>query len=361
MISGTFVGGNAKVIIPLRDKKSIYKYCQEQKYDTSLPLSCDSSIGLKYTLSFIPKSNEQSNYFILLNLNEDLLKMFIEKEMTLDEIVCIVEESEKLDDYELFLCCLYYFHNYTNLEKMPNLRRNNKIKSIHSSLAIEDNSLSLNQVKAVIAGKNVLGPQKEIQEVLNAYKAYEMINDLNPYSINDLKKAHGVMTDKIVDLSGVFRTGNEGVFDENGSCIHVCPPPEQVDNLMNQLFNWMQKNKDEIHPLILSSIFHYEFVFIHPFSDGNGRTARLWQNVLLTNWKRFFEYLPIESQIKKYQEDYYTAISNCHKNANSNEFVEFMLKMIDKVLDEMLETTTVPLTEKSININKLLSVMEYGV
>jgi hypothetical protein len=115
MINGTFVGGNAKVIIPLRDKKSIYKYCQEQKYDTSLPLSCDSSIGLKYTLSF-PKSNEQSNYFILLNLDEDLLKMFIEREMTLDEIVYIVEESEKLDDYELFLCCLYYFHNYTNLE-----------------------------------------------------------------------------------------------------------------------------------------------------------------------------------------------------------------------------------------------------
>ena len=116
MISGTFVGGNAKMIIPLRDKKSIYKYCQEQKYDTSLPLSCDSYIGLKYALSFFPKSNEQSNYFILLNLNEDLLKMFIEKEMTLDEIICIVEESEKLDDYELFLCCLYYFHNYTNLE-----------------------------------------------------------------------------------------------------------------------------------------------------------------------------------------------------------------------------------------------------
>lgn len=266
----------------------------------------------------------------------------------LEYISSIMEKIGKID-------------NYTNLEKMPNLRRNNKIKSIHSSLAIEDNSLSLNQVKAVIAGKNVLGPQKEIQEVLNAYKAYEMINDLNPYSINDLKKAHGVMTDKIVDLSGIFRTGNEGVFDENGSCIHVCPPPEQVDNLMNQLFNWMQKNKDEIHPLILSSVFHYEFVFIHPFSDGNGRTARLWQNVLLTNWKRFFEYLPIESQIKKYQEDYYTAISNCHRNANSNEFIEFMLKMIDKVLDEMLETTAVPLTEKSININKLLSVMEYGV
>ena len=110
MINGTFVGGNAKVIIPLRDKKSIYKYCQEQKYDTSLPLSCDSSIGLKYTLSF-PKSNEQSNYFILLNLDEDLFKLFIENEITLDEIVYIVEESEKLDDYELFLCCLYFVGN----------------------------------------------------------------------------------------------------------------------------------------------------------------------------------------------------------------------------------------------------------
>lgn len=116
MISGTFVGENAKMIIPLRDKKSIYKYCQEQKYDTSLPLSCDSSIGLKYTLSFIPKSNEQSNYFILLNLDEDLFKLFIENEITLDEIVYIVEESGKLDNYELLLCCLYYFHNHTNLE-----------------------------------------------------------------------------------------------------------------------------------------------------------------------------------------------------------------------------------------------------
>ena len=251
--------------------------------------------------------------------------------------------------------------NYTNFEKMPNLRRNNRIKSIHSSLAIEANSLSLDQVKAVISGKSVIGPEKEIQEVLNAYKAYEMINDLNPYSIKDLKRVHKVLTDKTIELSGTFRTGNEGVFDGAGNCIHVCPPPEQLDYLMKQLFDWMKKNKDEIHPLILSSIFHYEFVFIHPFCDGNGRTARLWQNVLLTNWKSFFEYLPIESQIKKYQEEYYTAISNCHKSVNSNEFIEFMLKMIDKVLKELLETSTIQLTEKSVNINKLLNVMEYGV
>lgn len=251
--------------------------------------------------------------------------------------------------------------NYTNLEKMPNLRRNNKIKSIHSSLAIEANSLSLDQVKAVIAGKVVLGSKKEIQEVLNAYKAYEMINKVNPYSITDLKKVHGIMTYKTIELAGIFRTGNEGVFDGNGNCIHVCPPPSQVEYLMKQLFNWMKKNKDTIHPLILSSIFHYEFVFIHPFSDGNGRMARLWQNIILTNWKSFFEYLPIESQIKKYQEEYYTAISNCHKAANSNEFIEFMLRMINEVLSELIETATTPLTEKSINISKLLSVMEYGI
>ncbi len=251
--------------------------------------------------------------------------------------------------------------NYTNLEKMPNLRRNNKIKSIHSSLAIEANSLSLDQVKAVIAGKVVLGSKKEIQEVLNAYKAYEMINKVNPYSITDLKKVHGIMTYKTIELAGIFRTGNEGVFDGNGNCIHVCPPPSQADYLMKQLFNWMKKNKDTIHPLILSSIFHYEFVFIHPFSDGNGRMARLWQNIILTNWKSFFEYLPIESQIKKYQEEYYTAISNCHKAANSNEFIEFMLRMINEVLSELIETATTPLTEKSINISKLLSVMEYGI
>ncbi len=266
----------------------------------------------------------------------------------LEYVSSIMEKIGKLD-------------NYTNFEKMPNLRRNNRIKSIHSSLAIEANSLSLDQVKAVISGKSVIGPEKEIQEVLNAYKAYEMINDLNPYSIKDLKKIHKVLTDKTIELSGTFRTGNEGVFDGAGNCIHVCPPPEQLDYLMKQLFDWMKKNKDEIHPLILSSIFHYEFVFIHPFCDGNGRTARLWQNVLLTNWKSFFEYLPIESQIKKYQEEYYTAISNCHKSVNSNEFIEFMLKMIDKVLKELLETSTIQLTEKSVNINKLLSVMEYGV
>lgn len=251
--------------------------------------------------------------------------------------------------------------NYKDLNKMPILRRNNRIKSIHSSLAIEANSLSLEQVKDVIDGKAIVGSQDEIQEVKNAYEAYKMIREVNPYSIKDLKKVHGIMTCLVVKESGKFRKGNEGVFDESGNCIHICPPPEEVDRLMNELFCWMKKNKNDINPLILSSIFHYEYVFIHPFSDGNGRTARLWQNVLLSNWEEIFEYVPIESQIEEYQEDYYNAINNCNKSGNSTEFIEFMLKMIDETLLDLLNTTSVQSSHISSYVNKLLAVMEPGV
>ena len=153
--------------------------------------------------------------------------------------------------------------NFTNLNKKPYLRKQTRINSIHSSLAIE-------HVKDVINGKIVIGPQKEIQEVKNAYKAYEILDKIDPYSMSDL---HGIMTFLMVEESGEFRKGAEGVFDGN-TCIFVCPPPETVNTLMENLFNWMDKNKDILHPLILSSIFHYEFVFIHSFSDGNGRMAK---------------------------------------------------------------------------------------
>ena len=266
----------------------------------------------------------------------------------LDYVSSIMEKIGKLD-------------NYTNFNKMPTLRRNNRIISIHSSLAIEANSLSLGQVKDVISGRTVIGPQKEIQEVKNAYSAYEMINSVDAYSIKDLRKIHGIMTYLTIDESGKFRKGNEGVFDEKGNCIHVCPPPEQIDGLMKELFDWMKKNKETIHPLIMSSFFHYEFVFIHPFSDGNGRTARLWQNVILSKWKELFEYLPIESQIHKYQDNYYKAINNCNHKGESTEFIEFMLEMIDAVLDETITTSLAPITEVGININKLLNVLEYNV
>ena len=250
--------------------------------------------------------------------------------------------------------------SFTNLYKTPYLRKQTKINSVHSSVAIENNPLSLEQVKDVINGKLVIGKQKDIQEVKNAYKAYEMLKDINPYSINDLKKVHEVMTFLVEEVSGEFRTSSEGVFDDNGNCIFVCPPGDRVNSLMNDLFEWLNENKDTIHPLILSSIFHYEFVFIHPFTNGNGRTVRLWQNSILYKWKDIFEYLPIESKIHKYQDEYYDSIAKCHKNANSNVFIEFMLKMIDETLDEAISTSHLPITNETININKLLVVMESG-
>ena len=250
--------------------------------------------------------------------------------------------------------------NYKNLNKMPILRKNNRIRSIHSSLAIEANSLSLNQVKDIINGKTVIGPQKEIQEVKNAYQAYEMIKEINPYSINDLKKIHGIMTYLTVTESGDFRTGNEGVFDGD-KCIFVAPKPEMVSSLMNQLFAWMKNNEKKVHPLILSSVFHYEFVFIHPFSDGNGRMVRLWQNVILSKWEEIFEYVPIETEIKEYQDDYYDTIQKCNLAGDSTMFIEFMLKMINDVLDKLVVNTKKTANYTSIYVEKLLNVMEENV
>lgn len=262
----------------------------------------------------------------------------------LDLIASIMKKIGKLD-------------NYKDLSKLPILRRNNRIHSIHSSLAIEDNSLSFKEVKDIIDGKTVIGNQKEIQEVKNAYKAYEMIKKINPYSIKDLKKIHGIMTFLTIQESGEFRKGNEGVFDGD-KCIHMCPKPEMVSPLMEQLFNWIKENKNTIHPLILSSVFHYEFVFIHPFSDGNGRTVRLWQNILLSNWEDIFEYVPIESQIKEYQDEYYETINNCNLKGSSTEFIEFMLKMIDEILENLIESTSTEANHISIYVKKLLDVME---
>lgn len=156
----------------------------------------------------------------------------------------------------------------SNLESKPHLRKNNQIRSIHSSLKIEANSLSLSQVRDVISGRTVLGEQKEIQEVKNAYAAYQRLSEIDPYNINDLKTFHGIMTKYVVEESGEFRNGEEGVF--NGSqCIFMAPPARFVPQLMEELFDWMKQSHESVHPLILSSVFHYEFVFIHPFSDGN--------------------------------------------------------------------------------------------
>ena len=246
-------------------------------------------------------------------------------------------------------------NSYINLNKKPELRKQNRINSIHSSLAIENNQLSLFQVEDVINGRMVIGDKKDIQEVKNAYEAYNKISQINPYSIEDLKLVHGIMTFLVEEESGRFRSHGEGVYDGD-KCIFVAPSEKLVPELMENLFSWMKESKDIVHPLILSSVFHYEFVFIHPFGDGNGRMARLWQSALLSKWKEIFEYVPIESLIKQYQEEYYKIIDNCNKIGESTEFIEFMLKMIYETIDKIIieqNSTKETTEEKIINLIKM--------
>lgn len=246
----------------------------------------------------------------------------------------------------------------SNLDAKPHLRKNNKIKSIHSSLAIEANSLTLGDVKDVINGRLVLGTEKEIQEVKNAYAAYDEVSSIDVYNINELKRLHGIMTKYVADVSGEFRHGEEGVFNGD-KCIFMAPPAKFVPGQMEDLFSWMKESRGKVHPLILSSVFHYEFVFIHPFTDGNGRMARLWHTAILTKWQPIFEFIPIESQIEKFQNGYYDAIAECHTNGNSTAFIEFILEQINVILDEVSVTVTAPGSNVSEYVNKLLSVMEY--
>ena len=246
---------------------------------------------------------------------------------------------------------------FESLNRYPELRRKTRIKSIHSSLAIENNQLSLFQVEDVINGKMVIGEQKDIQEVKNAYNAYDELDNINPYSVEDLKRLHGIMTFLIEKESGKFRTHGEGVYDGD-DLIFMCPPAKLVNTLMQQLFDWMNEAKKTVNPLILSSVFHYEFVFIHPFGDGNGRMARLWQTAILTDWEEFFKYMPIESMIKKNQNEYYKAIYNCNNAGNSNEFIEFMLKMINDTIDEMMNSKEIQNKSQLLLSENELKVIE---
>ncbi|MGN1155837.1 MAG: Fic family protein [Agathobacter sp.] len=248
----------------------------------------------------------------------------------------------------------------SNLESKPHLRRNNRIKSIHSSLKIEANSLTLGQVRDVINGKTVLGEQKEIQEVKNAYAAYERFSEIQPFSIKSIKLFHGIMTKYVVEESGDFRRGEEGVFNGD-ECIFMAPPAQFVPQLMDDLFAWMKEEKNNVHPLIMSSVFHYEFVFIHPFADGNGRMARLWHTAMLAKWKPVFEYIPIESQIEKFQNEYYDVIARCHVEGESTLFIEFMLSQIDKILDDVSAQVSADNEQLSEYLKRLIEVMEYDV
>lgn len=228
------------------------------------------------------------------------------------------------------------------LSTNPALRRSNRIRTIYSSLAIEQNTLSLEQVTAVINGKQVLAPLKDIAEVKNAYEIYEMMDTMNPYSVEDLLNAHGVMTRGLVNESGSFRSGPVGVVDKAGNVLHLGTLPDYVPTLIYELVDWV-KNSD-IHMLIKSCVFHYEFELIHPFADGNGRIGRLWHTLLLTQWKSMFAWLPIESIIHDRQDEYYKAINQSNYEGESTAFIVFMLNAIKEALMEAVETTV--LTEK---------------
>lgn len=223
----------------------------------------------------------------------------------------------------------------------PHLRKENRIRTIHSSLAIEHNSLSLAQVTAILDGKRILGNPNEIREVKNAYDTYEMMLTLNPYSVKDLLKAHKMMMEGLIPENGKFRSGGVGVFDGD-VVIHMAPPAKLVAGEIQDLFDWYQVS--EMHPLIKSAVFHYEFEFIHPFADGNGRMGRMWHSLLLGKWNELFYWLPIEELIRNRQREYYDALGKSDKEADSSAFVELMLEII---LDTLKETTVVGNSEDS--------------
>jgi len=227
------------------------------------------------------------------------------------------------------------------------LRRANRIKTIHSSLAIEGNTLSEGEVQAVLEGKTVIAPLREIQEVRNAIKTYELYPKLDPFSLQDLLLAHGTMMAGLVDEAGLFRKGGVGVFDGDKP-VHIAPQADRVRDLMNDLFVWLENADD--HLLIKSCVFHYEFEFIHPFADGNGRIGRLWQSLILGRLNPIFEHLPVENMVYSNQQAYYNAINKSSFLADSGPFIDFMLEeILNALIDHQGKSNADIADEKGLN------------
>ena len=243
----------------------------------------------------------------------------------------------------------------------PTLRRTNRIQTIYSSLAIEQNTLDIEQVTAVLSGKRVIAPPKDIAEVQNAYEIYDNMDKLNPYSIDDLLKAHSVMERGLLNEAGEFRSRPVGVADSEGNILHFGTLPQYVPKLILELLEWTEKS--EIHLLSKSCVFHYEFELIHPFADGNGRMGRLWHTLLLSKWNPIFAWLPIESIIHDNQSEYYNAINVSNNNGNSTVFIEFMLSVIKQALQESINDKPKNISSKSDlrwnKINDYLETHEY--
>lgn len=238
------------------------------------------------------------------------------------------------------------------------LRKINRIKTIQGSLAIEGNTLSESQITDIIEGKHVVAPIREIQEVRNAIRTYNLYHSLNPYSVGDLLEAHQVMMEALVDNAGRFRQGGMGVF-AGKQLIHMAPPADRVSYLINDLFEWLEQSDD--HLLIKSCVFHYEFEFIHPFSDGNGRMGRLWQSLILGQLHPIFEHLPVENMVFANQQAYYDAINQSTDAVNSGIFIDFMLQEIYETLKKRQGDAIIPTKDVGINVGTNVGINEAKV
>ncbi|MEO5946220.1 MAG: Fic family protein [Chitinophagaceae bacterium] len=223
--------------------------------------------------------------------------------------------------------------NYLN-KQTPQLRKSNRIKTIHSSLQIEGNTLSIDQVSALLENKRIIGPKKDVTEVLNAIKVYEQLSAFDSKSEKSFLKAHKMLMEGLITDSGQYRKSGVGIM-KGSQLTHVAPPAENIRPLMKDLFSYLKTSDEPV--LIKSSVFHYESEFIHPFSDGNGRMGRMWQTVILMNEFPVFEYLPFETLISKNQKEYYSALSKSDKTGHSTIFIEFMLKTINESLENLLQ------------------------
>lgn len=242
----------------------------------------------------------------------------------------------------------------------PMLRKENRIRTIQASLAIEHNSLSTEQVSAIMDGKRVLAPAKDIQEVRNAIIAYEAMSSWKSGRVQDLLAAQRILMTGLVDAPGQFRTGNVGVYREK-QLIHMAPPANQVSRLMADLLGWLDQT--DVHPLIASSIFHYEFEFIHPFVDGNGRMGRLWQTLILSEWREELAWLPVETIIHNQQKSYYQVLGECDRASDCTLFIDFMLEKLIEGLSEGIATeqsrTAKVAVEVAVEMAGEISASEY--
>ena len=244
----------------------------------------------------------------------------------------------------------------TDLRKQPLLRRANRLKSIHSSCAIEGNTLTIDQVSDVISGKIVVAPKNEILEIKNAHDAYNLLETADPYTVESILKIHAVMMGELINESGKFRSGSVGVF-KGSTPVHIAPPAENVPILVEKLLNWVKTA--DVHELIKSCVFHYEFGFIHPFADGNGRMVRFLQSSILSKWKPIFAWTPIETVVKERQQEYYAVYQESNAAGNSTAFIVYMLNAISDSLDNLVSDCKKYMSNVTPHVQRLLQVIDY--